>query len=59
MPQNRERLYIVGLRRSNIVKQDWVRHNKKFTDMMNQCVMETPDIRNFLGQLKEKNSSNG
>jgi DNA-cytosine methyltransferase len=54
VPQNRERLYIVGLRRSNIVKLDWVRHNKKFTDMMNQCVMETPDIRNFLGQLKEK-----
>ena len=48
MPQNRERLYIVGLRRSDIVKLDWVRHNKKFTDMMNQCVMETPGIRDFL-----------
>jgi len=53
VPQNRERLYIVGLRRSSVVKLDWMRHDQKFKDMMNQCVMETPGIRDFLlGQLK-------
>jgi site-specific DNA-cytosine methylase len=55
VPQNRERLYIVGLRTSKTGSQNFESHNKKFTTMMNECVMETPDIRDFLGQLKRDN----
>ena len=55
VPQNRERLYIVGLRTSKMGSQDFESHNNKFTTMMNECVRETPDIRDFLGQVKRGN----
>jgi DNA-cytosine methyltransferase len=55
VPQNRERLYILGIRTSKTVGLNHERHNKKFKDMMKECVMETPRIRDFLGRMKLDN----
>ena len=55
VPQNRERLYILGIRTSKTVGLNHERHNKKFKDMMKECVMETPCIRDFLGRTKLDN----